>query len=74
MKNSIFSVVINLHRDRDRLAWFLENAKAASLQVERLDAIDARNPEIQTLIQKYKTKYRRSRVHIKSSESLAKAH
>lgn len=38
------AVVINLDRHPDRLAWFMENAARRGLAVERIAAIDGRDP------------------------------
>jgi glycosyl transferase family 25 len=54
MNKSIYSLVINLARDYDRFKWFLENAKYANLEVERLEAIDAKNLEMRSLIEKHR--------------------
>ena len=38
------AVVINLERHRDRLAWFVDQAKRAHIDVETLTAVDASDP------------------------------
>ncbi len=49
-KSMLRAVVINLARHNDRWEWVKKNFSAAGIDVERLDAIDAKNPGAQSLI------------------------
>jgi glycosyl transferase, family 25 len=51
----ITTYVINLARDAKRWKWFLENAMKASLKVERIDAIDAKNIALKNSIEEHKS-------------------
>ena len=54
MNDSIPAVVINLDRHQERLAWFMNNANTAHLEVERMAAVDASDPQMLALIEKHK--------------------
>lgn len=53
----IQSVVINLDRHEDRLAWFMEGAHRAKLPIERISAIDGTSQEHAALIQKHRPQH-----------------
>lgn len=46
----IQAVVINLKRHRERLSWFMDNARKVNLPVERIDAVDVHDQSVQSQI------------------------